>query len=85
VVAYVNRSGQQNDDETVSLKLPDGFKLLEGAETQPVPKLPKDAKNANVPITWRVQAGPTGSYELNVTANSGLSQTLKVEIRKSIY
>jgi hypothetical protein len=85
VVAYINRSGQDQDDETVTLKLPDGFKHLEGAETQPVPKLPKNAKSANIPITWRVQAGPTGSYEFNVTAGSGLAQKLKVEIRKSIY
>jgi hypothetical protein len=85
VVAYIQRSGQDQDDETVSLKLPDGFKLLEGTQTQHLPKLPKDAKNTNVPITWRVQAGPTGSYELTVTSSTGLSQTLKVEIRKSIY
>ncbi len=85
VVAYVNRTGLDQSDESVTLKLPDGFKLLEGSETQPVPKLAKDARDANVPITWRVQAGPTGSYELTVTSSAGLSQTLKVEIRKSIY
>jgi hypothetical protein len=86
VVAYVNRSGQdQVKDESVALKLPDGFKLLEGAETQQVPRRPKDAKSPYVPITWRVQAGTTGSYEFHVTTSSGLAQTLKVEIRKSIY
>jgi hypothetical protein len=84
VVAYVNQAGQQNE-ETVTLKLPEGFTLLEGAPTQQVPKLPRDAKNTTLPITWRVQAGPTGSHEFLVTASSGLSQTLKVEIRKSIY
>jgi hypothetical protein len=84
VVAYVRRSDQQKD-ETVSLKLPDGFELLEGAETQPVPPLPRDAGNSTIPITWRVRAGPTGSHRFSVTSNSGLSQTLQVEIRKSIY
>jgi hypothetical protein len=83
VVAYVHRSEQQK--ETVTLKLPEGFQLLEGAETQPVPALPGDARNANIPITWRVRAGPTGSHKFTVTSSSGVSQTLEVVIRKSIY
>ena len=39
---------------------------------------------ATCPVTWKVQAGPTGKYEFTVTSSSGLSQTLPVEIRKSI-
>ena len=85
VVAYVNRAGHDQEDESVTLKLPDGFKLIEGTVTQRVPRRLKDAGTSNVPITWRVRAGPTGSYELNVTSSSGLAQKLKVEIRKSIY
>jgi hypothetical protein len=84
VVAYVNRSDQQKD-ETVTLKLPEGFQLLEGTETQHVPAPPKDARNSTTPITWRVRAGPTGSHQFSVTSSSGFSQTLEVEIRKSIY
>ena len=64
---------------------PREFELLEGAQTQHVPRLPQGARNANVPITWRVRAGPTGSHEFTVTSSSGSSQTLAVEIRKSIY
>jgi hypothetical protein len=65
--------------------LPEGFRLLEGEETQRVPKLPADAKSANVPITWRVQAGPTGSYKFRVKSSLGASQELPVKIRQSIY
>jgi hypothetical protein len=86
VVAYVNRSVLQNADETVTLTLPEGFQLLAGAATQPVPPLAKDARGANVPITWKLQAGPnTGKFELSVTSGSGLSQTLPVEIKKPIF
>jgi hypothetical protein len=85
VVAYVNRSGQDPEDESVTLKLPDGFKLLEGGESQQLPMRPKPAKAANVPITWHVKAGPTGTYEFHITSSIGLSHKLKVEIRKSIY
>ncbi len=86
VVAYVNRSIVQNAAETVTLTFPEGFKLLAGAATQPVPPLPKDARGANVPITLRVQAGPgTGKLEMTVKSSSGLAQTLPVEIKKPIF
>jgi hypothetical protein len=84
VVAYVNRTGLE-EEATVTLKLPEGFKVLAGAATQSVPRLPRTARSSTIPITWRVQAGPTGSHEFTVTSSFGLSQTLKVEIRKSIY
>jgi hypothetical protein len=51
-----------------------------------LPKLAKDVANANVPITWKLQApAAAAKYELTVTSSSGLSQTLRLEIRKSIY
>ena len=85
VIGYVNRSGPGATDETVTLKLPDGFKLVQGDATQHLPPPAVGAKGGNVPITWRVQAGATGRHELVVTAGSGLSQTIHVDIRKSIY
>jgi hypothetical protein len=84
VIAYVNRAGA-NADETATLELPTGFKLLEGDATQPVGQPAAGGKGASVPITWRVRAGATGRHELTVTTASGLSQTVRVEIRKSIY
>jgi len=85
VIAYVNRSAAEPEDETVTLTLPDGFKLLDGTETQPVPRLPKDARSGNVPLTWKVQAGSTGKYELKVKPSTGVSQTLPVKIKKPIF
>jgi hypothetical protein len=85
VVAYVNRTGQPDDGATVTLDVPQGFRLVAGAATQAVPKLPPDSKSGNVPITWLVEAGPTGSYEFHVNASFGLTQMLKVVIRESIY
>ncbi len=86
VVAYINRSAVTSAEETVTLSLPEEFELLAGDATQPVPKLPKDARSANVPVTWKVQAGPrTGKYELTVQSSSGPAQTLAVEIKKPIF
>jgi hypothetical protein len=85
VVAYVNRSPTDNADQKVTLTLPESFKLLNGDETQTVPKLPTGARSDNYPLTWKAQAGPIGKYELTVRSSSGLSQTIRVEIRKSIY
>ena len=85
VVAYVSRSGQDTDDASVTLEVPPGFKILEGTDAQQVPKLPPGTRPTNVPLTWRVQAGVTGSYEFKVTSSAGMTEALKVEIRKSIY
>ncbi len=81
VVAYVNEEG----DETLTLTLPDGFKLLEGAATQPVPPPSREAKGGNRPVTWRVQAGPTGKYEFTVKSGAGVSQAVPVEIKQSLF
>jgi hypothetical protein len=85
VVAYVNRSAEDRADETVTLTLPDRFTLLEGDKEQRVPPLPRGARRGNVPVTWKVRAGPTGQYELTVKSSAGPAQTLRVEIRKPIY
>jgi hypothetical protein len=84
VVAYVNQAGQENADETVTLEVPDGFTLIEGDRTQPVPKQ-ANAQSGNRPITWKVRAGPTGDHVLKVTSSSGLAQELPVRIRVEIF
>jgi len=85
VVAYVNQADQGDDKETVTLTLPSGFKLLDGAETQPVPRLPPDAKSRNRPVTWKVQAGNTGKHEFTIQTSAGSTQTLPVEIKSTIF
>ena len=84
VVAYVNKAGQENVDETVTLTVPPGFKLLEGAAEQPVPRPAKDARSSNVPVTWKIQAGSLGKYDITVKSSAGPSQTIPVEIKKGI-
>jgi hypothetical protein len=84
VVAYLHRAAG-DADEALTLTLPEGFTLLEGAATQPPPQLPKDARAGNVPVTWKVRAGPTGQYELTVKSGAGPAQTLRVEIKKPIF
>jgi hypothetical protein len=85
VIAYVNRSASAPTDESVALIVPESFKLLEGDKTQNVPALPKEVRSDNYPITWKVRAGPTGTYQLTVRSSGGLAQALRVEIRRSIY
>ncbi|HZT83301.1 MAG TPA: hypothetical protein VFA26_23930, partial [Gemmataceae bacterium] len=83
VVAYVSQAGADGDEETVTLALPPGFRLLEGAEKQAVPR--PAARGGNRPVTWRVEAGPTGKYEFKVTSGAGVSQTVPVEIKGEIF
>ncbi len=81
VVAYVNTGGSDHEDETVTLTLPDGFRLLQGTDTQLVPQQRRDAKTGNRPITWKVRAGSVGKYQLTVKTGSGSSKSIPVEIK----
>jgi hypothetical protein len=85
VVAYVNKTGREGEDESVTLTLPDGFQLLEGAEAQSISAAPRDAKTGNRPVTWKVRAGPTGRHQFTVKSSSGPSQTLPVQIKSAIF
>jgi hypothetical protein len=85
VVAYVNKTGPEVENETVTLSLSEGFQLLEGEATQPVPAAPRDARTGNRPVTWKVRAGPTGNHQLAVKSSAGPSQTLPVQIRSAIF
>lgn len=84
LIAYVNRAAA-DPAEKLTLKLPDGFKLLAGAPTQDVPALPQGTQAGNVPVTWRIQAGAIGKYELTVSSSAGQEQTLPVEISEAIF
>ncbi len=84
VVAYVAAAGGK-EDETLTLSLPPGFDILEGDKTQAVPRPPPGAKAANLPVTWKVKAGPVGKYEFKVESSAGPSQPLPVEIKQQIF
>jgi hypothetical protein len=88
VVAYMDRTGLDND-ATLTLSLPDGFGLLEGAATQKIPEPASGARSAIVPVTWKVQAGPVGKYlkdrGIKVTSSTRQAQTVDVEIQERIF
>jgi hypothetical protein len=67
--------------QTVTLTLPQGFRLLDGDATRTVPPPPADARGTS-PVTWKVQ-GPSreGMYILKVQSSTGASQTQPVRIR----
>jgi hypothetical protein len=85
VVAYVHQAGPEGAEGSVTLTLPEGFQLLEGDATQPVPRLPRDAQGGNRPVTWKVRAGRTGKYEFTVRSGSGAAQAVPVEIKSAIF
>jgi hypothetical protein len=68
-------------DQTVTLELPAGFRLVEGPATQAVPPLPPGALSQNSPVTWRIKAGAVGTYSLRVRSSTGVAQTQAVTIR----
>jgi hypothetical protein len=74
--------------QTVTLTLPDGFKLLGGDAQQTVPQPPAGAARATSPVTWKVQ-GPRrkGTYSLKVKSSTGASQTqpVKISVPKTIF
>jgi hypothetical protein len=79
LTAYVSnpRVGQ-----TVSLTLPEGFKVLEGELTQPVPQLPAGSSSRNSPVSWKIRAASReGPFTLKVQSSTGASQTQTVRIK----
>jgi hypothetical protein len=82
VVAYVNRPAGGGAEETLTLTVPESFQLLQGAQAQRVPSRPG---GGNVPVTWKVRAGPVGRYEFTVQSSAGPALTLPAEVKKSIF
>jgi hypothetical protein len=81
LTAYVSNP---QPNQTVTLTLPEGFRLVAGDETQPVAPLPRGSASANSPVTWKVKAPPReGEYTLKVKSSTGVSQTQPVRIRGS--
>ncbi len=74
------RGGRRDRDPEAARRL----QAASGRSDATVGQPKAGAKQGSVPITWRVQAGPTGRYDVIVTTGAGLAQTVTVEIRKSI-
>ena len=70
--------------ETLELKLPAGFRLVNSNAIQLVPAATEDASSRNSrPVTWKVQAGTIGKHELTVRSSSNVEQKLSVTIQAS--
>jgi hypothetical protein len=78
VTAYVNNP---TPGQSVTLQLPEGLTLRQDSATQPVPVPPADAPSRTSPVHWKVKAGREGTYQLGVSTNTGVRQTLEVQIR----
>ena len=79
VTAYVKNPAP---GQTVTLSLPEGFRLIEGREQQQVPALSANAASRNSPVTWKVRSSSAeGKYVLRVQSSTGKSQSQPVVIR----
>jgi hypothetical protein len=70
-------------EESLTLELPQSFQILDGGTTQPVPSVPAGAVRRTSPLSWRIKAGPEGTYTLQVKSSAGASQKLDLRIRSS--
>ncbi len=69
--------------QTVTVTLPEGFALVGGQATQPVPPLMPGAPSPISPVAWRVRAGShSGAFPLRVASSTGVSQALTVRIKE---
>jgi hypothetical protein len=77
--AYVSKPQK---DQTVTLILPDGFKIVNGDKTQSVPPVARDAARNYSTVSWRVQAPDRkGPYTLEVDSSTGATQKRPVNIK----
>jgi hypothetical protein len=79
LTAYVSNP---QPNQTVTLTLPDGFRLVEGDLSRPVPPLPAGSASRNSPVTWRIRAASReGQFTLKVLSSTGVSQSEGVRIK----
>jgi hypothetical protein len=74
--------GDPAPGETVTLSVPAGF-TVGGPATQSVPAASAEAGGRNRPVTWKVLAGPVGSYTLRVQTSTGAAQTKALRIKET--
>jgi hypothetical protein len=74
--------GDPAPGETVTLTVPAGF-TVGGPATQSVPQASGEAGGRNRPVTWKVLAGPLGSYTLEVRTSTGATQSKALRIKET--
>jgi hypothetical protein len=75
VVGLVSRP---QPNEKLTLTLPQGFTLVSGEATQPVP--PSTGGRPS-PVTWRVRSSGPGRFDLRVHSSAGADQTRRIAIK----
>jgi hypothetical protein len=68
--------------ETLMLAVPDGFEV-QGSASQAVPQTGADSGSRNRPVTWKVRAGPLGSYTFQVHSSTGAAQTKTLRVKET--
>src|SRR5262249_23578652 len=73
--------GLANDPKikSLTLKLDDGLKLIDGGATQDVAQV----KGRPSPVTWRIRSTASGTFNLEVQASTGEVQKKRVRIKAS--
>jgi predicted secreted protein len=83
VVALVNNPEK---GQTVTLKLPEGFQLVEGDATQSVPISRAGSATQQSPVTWRIRAVREGTFTIEVQSSNRISQKKRITIKaKTIF
>jgi hypothetical protein len=77
VTAYVNNP---RPDETLTLNLPEGFRLVEGGAIRDVPRSTPDAQNRRSVVTWKVSTDQANKYKLEVRSSRGVAQSQWVTV-----
>jgi hypothetical protein len=78
LTAYVK---DPRDKQTATLTLGTRrLMLVEGKETQDVPKLDPNVKSTYSPVTWKIRSTRGGRFELKVKLSTGAEQTIPVNI-----
>jgi hypothetical protein len=69
--------------ETLTLELPPGVRILDGATEQAVPPVAADAARQISAVTWKLTASKAGSFTVKVRSSRGLEETKTFAIRAS--
>jgi hypothetical protein len=69
--------------ETLTLDLPAGLSIREGAPTLSVPPVPPGSSRPISTLTWKLSASRAGSFKVAVKSSRGTEQATTIPIRSS--
>jgi len=72
--------------QTLTLKLPEGLRIVEGDAKQPVPQVQEGAAVQQSPVAWGIRADREGTYMIEVISSTGISQKKTISVKtKTIF